>query len=287
MSQPTLALSFADLQIRVAEFLGVADYSGGAAAVPTDPHDLDRVKRIINDGWREFAGAQPRWNWLTPTFTIQFDADGSTTRTVDDSVFPAPLQDRSIPRAARYYMPDGFYGVMISWFTYERDGPIQRIDNVNESIIREYHATAEAAGDPYMAAIRPLPTLADLTDVSNSRWELIVYPAPESADYITGRCRIFPNKLVNDGDYHAAGFQFDNVVLAACLAEAEKQQEHTAGVKQQLYMAELQKALLIDRDSKPRSLGYNGDWSDDHYRPRRVYDGVSSYFSDSAGEVAF
>ncbi|MFP3326267.1 hypothetical protein R0K05_24765, partial [Planococcus sp. SIMBA_160] len=68
--------------------------------MPTDAHDLDRVKRIINDGWRDFAGSNPRWNWLPPTFTIQFDSAGSTTRSVDDSAFPDPLQDRTIPRAA-------------------------------------------------------------------------------------------------------------------------------------------------------------------------------------------
>ncbi|MFP3344434.1 hypothetical protein R0J87_18280, partial [Halomonas sp. SIMBA_159] len=145
----------------------------------------------------------------------------------------------------------------------------------------------EASGDPCLAALRPLPTLDDLTDRTNSKWELVVYPTPESDEYITGRCRVFPNKLVNDDDYHAAGFQYDNAVLAACLAEAEKQQEHSAGEKHQPYMAELQKAILLARESKPRFMGYNADHSDAPGRPRRVYTGVDSSVSGSAGTVNF
>ncbi|MFP3434549.1 hypothetical protein SB781_32830, partial [Paraburkholderia sp. SIMBA_061] len=68
---------------------------------------------------------------------------------------------------------------------------------------------------------------------------------------------------------------------------AEKQQEHSAGEKHQLYMSELQKAILLDRESKPRFMGYNADHSDAPGRPRRVYTGVDSYVSGSAGTVNF
>jgi hypothetical protein len=67
MADPTLSMTFGDLIMRVAEFLGVADYSGGAAAVPTDAHDLDLCKRYVNDGYRKFINANPRWQFLTPT----------------------------------------------------------------------------------------------------------------------------------------------------------------------------------------------------------------------------
>jgi hypothetical protein len=288
MAAPSLGLTFLDLQVRVAEYLRVADYSGGSAAAPADTHDLDLVQRIVNDGWRSFASANPDWNWLAPTFAIQFDADGSTTRTVDDSAFPAGLQDRTIPRAARYYMPDGFYGQMLSYFTYEKDGPLVKIDTVGEHVIRDNHAGAEASGDPFMSALRPLPALADLTDDANPRWEVIFYPTPESDDYVTGRCRIFPQKLVNDDDRHAAGFQFDDAVLKACLAEAERQREDaTSTEKQQQYQIALAQAVRMDRSSKPRFMGYNGDYSDGQPRPRRIYTGVDSYTSGVTGVVNF
>jgi hypothetical protein len=39
MADPTLALTFQELCIRVAEYLGMADYSG-VPPLPTDAHDL-------------------------------------------------------------------------------------------------------------------------------------------------------------------------------------------------------------------------------------------------------
>lgn len=288
MAAPSLGLTFLDLQVRVAEYLRVADYSGGTAAAPTDAHDLDLVKRVINDGWRSFASALPDWQWMTPTFTIQFDAAGTTDRTVDDSGFPANLRDASIPRNARYYMPDGFYGHMLSYFTYEKDGPLVSIDMVSENILRGNHAGAEAAGDPFLSAIRPLPALADLTDDANPRWEAVFYPAPESDDIVTARCRVFPQQLVNDTDRHAAGFQFDQAVLAACLAEAEKQREDdTSQEKQQQYQNALQQAVLTDRGSRARHMGYNGEWSDETPRARRIYTGVDTYTSGVSGVNTF
>lgn len=288
MAAPSLGLTFLDLQVRVAEYLRVADYSGGTATTPTDAHDLDLVKRIINDGWRSFVSSNPLWQWLTPTFNIQFDPDGSTSRTVDDSSFPDGLRDRTTPRSARYYMPSGFYGQMLSRFTYEKDGPLVTIEMVSENVIRENHSGAQAAGDPYLAAVRPLPALADLSDDTNPRWEAVFYPSPESEDFVTARCRIFPQRLVNDNDRHAAGFQFDDAVLAACLAEAEKQREDdTSNEKQRQYQLALQQAVAIDRKSKPRFMGYNYDHSDGTPRPRRLYTGVDSYRSGVSGENNF
>ncbi len=284
MAEPTLALSFEDLQIRVAEYLGVADYSGGAAAKPTDAHDLDRVQRIVNDGWRNFVSSNPKWEWLTPTFQLQFDPDGNTSRTVDDSTFTAPYQDDTVPRAARYFMPDGFYGVMLSYFTYANDGPLVKIDMVHEAVIRDNHAGAEAAGDPFLSAIRPLPASVG---AFSPKWEAIFYPTPESDEIVTARCRVWPNQMVADSDRHAAGFQFDNVVLAACLAEAERQHEDQVGKMTQMYAQELQRAILLDRQSKPRFMGYNGDYSDRSLRPRKPYTGVDSYASASGNTYNF
>jgi len=276
MAEPSLALSFEDLIIRVSEFLGIAEYGASgdeAAQIPTDAHDLDSVKRVVNDGWRRFANSNPLWNWLAPTFTITFDADGDTDRTVD-----APSSNSDAPRAARYYMPDGFYGHMLAPFTYGPSGPRLRIDEAPESQIRQLYAAAgTTTGDPYLYAMRPLANLMADTQ-QNRRWEVIFYPTPDGSETVTARCRIYPHRLVADEDRHTAGFQHDEAVLASCLAEAERQKEDNQGVMMQHFTDALTRSLAMDMRTAPRNLGYNRDGSDDRLGPRvHPYTGVDTY----------
>lgn len=91
---PTLGLTFSDLRIRIAEYLGVAYYGSdglGAAQLPVDAHDLDLVGRLVNDGYRRFLGENPKWNFMTVPFTLQFvtqysgSATGGSVTTMVDS----------------------------------------------------------------------------------------------------------------------------------------------------------------------------------------------------------
>jgi hypothetical protein len=277
--QPSIALTFQDLQIRVAEIYGVASYGltgDTAAAVPTDTHDLDMVKRLVNDGWRRFIGANAKWNWLLPTFSITFDSTGLSSDNVK-------TEGGDVPAAARYYLPSGFYGQLVSNFTYSPDGPRTGIHSADELSIREMYAgSSTTTGDPYVFAIRPLLARGNATERELKRWEVIFFPTPDSAETVTARARIYPNALVNDGDYHAAGFQFDEAVLAAGMAEAEIQREHKAGPKEKAYMEKLAVAMALDRGSAPRRLGYNGDRSDGAASNRHpYYSGADTYTSGS------
>lgn len=287
MPEPTLALTFQDLQIRVAEFLGVASYGSdgtGAAAVPTGTADLELVKRLVNDGYRRFLTSKRNWNWITPVIQITFDPDGTSNNTVDDST-----SSSSIPRAARYYMPPGFYGDMISNFTYSPAGPRVRIENCDEGKIRALHTSTNAAtGDPFLCALRRLPDVGNLINAEGRMWELVVYPTPGTAYTVTGKIRIFPNKLVNDNERHAAGFVFDEAIVNACLAEAERQRHDMMGERWEIWLESLQRALAIDSQTAPRKLGYNSDRSDGRSMAGHAwYTGVDTYESGSAGTVSF
>jgi hypothetical protein len=91
MAAPTLRLTFTNMQLRVAEFLGIALNSGSSAvAVPTDAHDLDLVKRLVNDGYRRFVNSHPYWNFLMPVFNIQLEPylyEGTITSVTNSSEF--------------------------------------------------------------------------------------------------------------------------------------------------------------------------------------------------------
>lgn len=81
MSDPTLRITFQQLQIRVADYLGIADRSGSSLAVPADLKNLELVKRLVNDGYARFIADNEKWNFLNVPLTINFKAQLSGTVT--------------------------------------------------------------------------------------------------------------------------------------------------------------------------------------------------------------
>lgn len=285
MSEPTLRLTFEDYIIRVAEYLGTASYGSTgllAAAIPTDVHDLDLVKRLCNDGWRKFVNANPIWNWINPIISLTLDPDGTTNRTVPlDSGISAEEQ---IPRAARYFLPDGFYGQLVTNFTYPPAGPRIEIEQTTEEHIRQLFAgAATTTGDPYLSAVRPLADQGVPVEF-RARWECIVFPTPDSTHTLTARARIYPNRLIDLKSRHNAGLQNDEAVLASMLATAELQRENAPGAQAAAFGTALANAIAMDQKTAPRSLGYNADRSDEGNRlwpGHPYYTGVDTYNSQA------
>lgn len=72
---PTAAMTFGDLIVKVAVKLAVAYYGvagNEAAQAPTDAHDLAQCKDHINDGIRMFISDAPPngWRWMRPTAAL-------------------------------------------------------------------------------------------------------------------------------------------------------------------------------------------------------------------------
>ncbi len=84
MADSTLRLTFQQLQIRVADFLGIANRSGSSLAVPSDAKNLELVKRLVNDGYRRMLTDYEKWNVLNVPLTINFVAqlEGTITAVV-------------------------------------------------------------------------------------------------------------------------------------------------------------------------------------------------------------
>lgn len=267
MPQPTLSLTFQDYIIRVAEFLGFASYGSTVAGVPTDTHDLEVCKRIVNDGLRMFHNANPNWNWRHLLFEITFDPDAENSSVVVDE------------DAARYFMPDGFYGDLQGTLTYaDNDGHLE-LRYVREDAIRQAYAETLVTGTPTLYSLRRLPN-----DIKR-RWELYVWPQPNAALTITGRAPIYPNSLVELTDVPNAGFQFDEAILAACMAQAESQRGQP-GIKQQEWGAALGRAVALDRKAAPRRLGNYRDRTSS-IRRHAAYTGVDSYTSADGTVTVF
>ena len=79
MAAPTSALTFNELILETAIFLGMAYYGSSgtdAPLIPTDAHDLAECKRIVNNGIRMFFGDAPPTGWRFARPTMEFDLFG-------------------------------------------------------------------------------------------------------------------------------------------------------------------------------------------------------------------
>lgn len=238
MATPSLGLTFSDIILRVAEYLGVADYSGGAAAVPTDAHDLDMCKRLANDGYARMMNAHD-WQFMDQTATITPDGVNFI-----------------------FDMPDNFQGEIQGVFTYPTTGPVAYMKETTEEHIRKLRAGREVTGYPSLFAIESKDAVTAATN--SARWSVIFWPTPvDTVATLTCRYRLFPDKLVNLTDRSIGGPQNDQTVKQCAIAAAEIQRYGQSGPQEELYQSLFADSVKNDMRHVPRSLGYNGDGSDE------------------------
>ena len=114
-SEPTSALTFSDLQIEVARKIGVAYYGSdgtGVAQPPADAHDLDEVKRHVNNGIRMFLADGPNpngWFFSRPTASVTIWHDRAEDA---DKAVTAASYDSSADRTEITVGEDSFYETM-------------------------------------------------------------------------------------------------------------------------------------------------------------------------------
>lgn len=255
---PTLGLQFTDLILRTAEYLGVADYSAGVAAIPTDPHDLDLCKRLVNDGYARFLYEK---EWFFLEVTMQLTPDGL------NFVFDLPYD---------------FQGEMTQPWTYPVTGPISQMRETSELHIRSLRAGTNTTGYPTLYAHQAKDTVDATTNTA--RWQVLFWPTPyDNTLLLTAKYRRFPMALVNLTDRSVAGPLHDQTVRQAAIAAAEIQRYGEAGPQEELYVKFLENSRRKDDTSVPNNLGTYGDRSDSGNSGRRprdqyrvdTYDGVS------------
>lgn len=261
MADSTLRLTYDKLRIRVAEYLGVAYYGAAgdqAAQLPIDAHDLDRVTRLVDDGYHRFMTENDgKWNFLTVPLTLVF---GTGLVAAD---------------ASRLYLPDDFYGIIVGPFTYGATGPRIEITQVTGVELRRMQAASSSTGTATYFTVRPINTIATAT---GQRWEAVFYPAPTGTETITALYKRFPQAMANGTDSPISGYIHDRTILAACMAEAELDIGDNIGPREAAYQRELAKSKRIDlRTTAPRILDY-GDKSEakSYGRPANYY-GVDTY----------
>ncbi|MCK5615808.1 hypothetical protein KAR91_78820 [Candidatus Pacearchaeota archaeon] len=170
-SEPSNATTMSDLMLRVAEKLGIAEYtSTGQIHIPVDQYNFNLCKRYINNGIRMFMADSPvkGWRWMRRLMTVTFDAEGDG----DDNINTD---------AARYKLAENFGGTVDGPIKYDADTAVgTRIDWCDESVIRARRSLSVNTGIPTLAAIRPYQPTSEALSATR-QWEMIVDPAPGSA----------------------------------------------------------------------------------------------------------
>lgn len=244
---PTLGLRFQDLILRVAEYLGVANYDAGIAAVPTDPHDLDMCKRIVNDGYARFLYEK---EWFFLDVSMQLTPDGI------NYIFDLPYD---------------FQGELLTPWTYPVTGPISQMEETSEVDIRARRAGTNTTGYPTLFALQAKDTVDATT--TTARWQVLFWPTPyDNTLLLTAKYRRFPMALVNLTDRSVAGPLHDQTIRQAAMAVAEIQRYGEAGPQEELYTKVLENSKRKDNESVPKTVGGYGDRSDGMAPGRRPRD---------------
>ena len=251
MTNPTGGLRFDQIVIRVAEYLGVADYGSagtGAAAVPADTHDLDLCKRLVNDGIRMFISDNPKWYWMRKIYSLSVDTNDT------------PEQINSDP--GRYFMPPDFNGDTMNQITFGPDQNVwPEIVTLPEHVIRQWRSihSGNQSGIPHYAAFRRLAD-KEVPAGDRGRWELLLYPDPGEAYLLNIKYRSFFSDLVDlTRDYQPAGLEHDECIVAAAIAKAELDRDDQLGARYQYYQQCLGNSMKVDLLAAPNTVGANLD----------------------------
>lgn len=248
MNHPDTSMSFGDLILRVAVEVGLSDTSGGVDAIPSDPGDLAKVKRAVNDGIGLFARAWAKWRWMEPEVTLTMDPDGEAPECVPGT-------------SNEYVLPWFCQGSPLTdWITtVDPNGIGTRVQSTSIERIRAYRSEdSDYQGRPGMAA-HVVHQPGNGQSLNRPRWKVVFDRNPDSAYVLTARFRVAQPSLVELTDRHLAGSQHDqSVVDAAVWAYWRGNHEADAGVRgsaQERFNRAVAESVSLDSRQRESNLG--------------------------------
>jgi len=249
----------------------IATYSTGTVTVATGTCTLA-------------VGTWPTWAYThgkllidSVEYTISVRVDGSELTVVGDDV--AAGTSYSLEHDGNYDMDDNYGGIEGNLTFASGEGSYPPIVIVGETAIRKLRQQDDNSARPQFAAVRPkLPT-----GTTGQRFEMMLYPRPNSAYVLTYKMMILDNALTETtNEYHLGGMMHSETMLSSCLAIAEMQVENRKAERWDIFMNNL--ATSISNDKKSSGIdyfGYNGDDSDDRETQRGKSLNLVTYNGDS------
>lgn len=243
MAESTLALSKAELDAAIGDFLG---YGRGASnGYPAwSQRQQDWIDTARRGGLRAFYTASAglndgsegyQWSFLRPRVRLLLSSGAQTVALPDD-----------------YHGLEGRIAIRGSSSQQFRPMPVVGMGLVQES----YSKTPTQTGTPQLAAIEPLRLQGGSR---GQRFQLLVFPLADQ-DYTLEFVYFVNCDDISDArPYPYGGAQHAETITAACLAAAEQKVDDANGVQSQRFREMLLASILVDRRNKPQLTGYCGD----------------------------
>jgi hypothetical protein len=187
------------------------------------------------------------------TFTITAYTS-STQITVSGDASAASASTFSIDPSGVFRMPDNFIDIQ-GKLTYEPDeGTVPMVKRSEEAIRTLRQTSDNTSGNPAYFALLRIGTHAGAT---GQRYDMIVWPDPDSNYVVKGRMKVGIDKLTT-GNYPLGGPQHSETLKALCLGEAEKMFLNGPAYWAAEAPVLLAQSMADDASLRSDNLGYNG-----------------------------
>lgn len=235
MPESTLNRDIDTLKARIGEYLGFTSDS-----TAWDADQKAKITTVLDAGMSQFAhpplvggmSVPHEWTFLQPTFVL------STRDGVADYDLPedcASIEDDIVISNAGGYVPE--------------------VKITSPERIISYRQDQARGGVPQWAGVRVKASAGR----SGPRYELLLWPTPDSGYDLVFRYNLLPNALTSDAPYPLGGAQHSETLLYSCLAAADAiYNDQPGGGMWAMFERNLVTSILRDqRESAPRFYGRN------------------------------
>lgn len=210
----------------VGHYLG---YGDDPSAFSDD--QMSQVERCLDGGYRRACyPVGYSWSWMMATRNI-------VTTKSDIAEYAIPIEIGNVSGPLTVSTTSSSYG-SIRLF---HEGVIRQMRSANPSM----------SGRPCRVAVfnaQPAPGF-------ESGKRALFYPTPDGTYTIEGRCQLKPLPIREETPTPLGGMEFSQMLLEACLAEAERQLDDMQGVHHMAFQEQLQAALEQDKRQRPEFQG--------------------------------
>ena len=213
--------TYSELYNRVSKFLGTYGSSGPTTEAKTE------AQEFVKSGLAKFLSYYD-WSFRRKYTTLSFAAD-----------------------QWEYELPTNFGGIRTQ-FQYTSQTGYPPLEERAEGEILELRSYGENSSYPMYYAIRA----GNYDPEVGQRYELIVWPTPQSSYTVYYSYYYMPPMLSNDDDVPMAGTEHAETILKFCLAAAESEGDEMGdGPQSAAAMECMANSIRIDKMREPRQLG--------------------------------
>jgi hypothetical protein len=228
MPEPTLSITLDEIRREVARFFSFGrDY---ASLTVTQQEDVDSV---IRRGLRQFYQPPPvpgfmshQWSFLRPTVSFS-----------------------TVAGQALYQLPSDYGAMVDTKLTYDDRKYVPGPPIVSEYQFRMVIESANRrSGLPAYATVRP--RTANGSPVSPTRWDIELFPAPDSIETYQYQYYVTQDAITSGIDHPAGAAVHGETILASVLAIAEEYVVSPTTAYRQVFRERLISSISMDRSSR-------------------------------------